>query len=1244
LRPGIRPRKRQTAYPGVPRSVRSRAFAAPLALLVAIGTGLVGLTTVVTTRPAAADQTTCPTSIALGNGDFEAPAVGAGAGLDRLDTNPAVIWKTTEADHDIEYWGNGGSSTGANGGLAITAQSGTQWVELNANQPSTLYQDLTTIPGQVMRWSLWHRARYTGIANGQDVMAVLIGTPAALVQQGANISDGPTAWINTTGSYVVPAGQTTTRFAFRAISTASGNASIGNFLDNITFGNAPCLSTTKTVNDLTPGAGGLIRPGDTLRYTVTANNSGGDVASNATVTDPVPANTTYVPGSLVVSGTSVSDATDGDTGEISGGTLTGRIGAGATSTTGGTVAAGSSTTMTYKVTVDPGDPPGTAISNTSSTTYQWSPSPTVFTATSNTTSDTVSTTGISVVKSISGTSDVNGDGKLSVGDQVSYSFLVTNTASAALTSVGVNDSKATVSCPSTTLAGGGSETCTATYTVTQADVDGGSVLNSATATGTPPSGAAPITSSRSATSQPLDQGASLTMVKSGSSADTNADGSLDVGDNVTYHYLVTNTGSVTESSLTIADPHPGLSAINCPSTSLGSGATTTCTATYPIAQADLDAGVVANTATASGRTPGGALVTSAPSTVDVTLPGVPAVTLAKSATVTDVNNDVQIDLGDTIAWSFLVKNTGNVTLSLSVADPTAGHVTCPVSSLSPGDTTTCSADLPHTITQADVDAGVVSNTATVSGTDPGGDSATSAPSSTDTPVVQTVALALLKHAAVSDTNGDGSTDKGDTITWTFTLTNTGTTTIHALSVADTKAGAVTCPSTVTPGASVTCTASPYPITQADVDAGVVNSTATGSGLGPAGNAVISLPSTTSTTVAQTSTISLLKSAAVTDVDGDGVTDLGDTIAWSFNVTNSGTTTVNTVTVNDPTAGNVTCPSGALAPGASLTCTADLTYTITQADVDAGHVTNTATAQALDPGGTLVLAPSSSVTTAISDTANVTLVKHAAIADTNGDGRAGVGDTITWTFTLTNSGNRTLTGLNVIDPIAGSVSCPATTLAPGAGATCTGDTPHVVTQADVDAGVVSNTASAQGNDPLGNPVTSNPSSTDTPLDQIAAVRVVKKGVPTDTNGDGVTDAGDTIAWTFTVTNTGLVTLHDVGITDTKAGPVTCQHTTLAPGASTSCAADQPYTITKADVDVGSVHNVATADARCGCAATVMAAQAAAVVPTTHSAAHSPSGIAGLPFTGANQLPWTFMGGLVALVAGGWLLMFGRRRRT
>ena len=54
---------------------------------------------------------------------------------------------------------------------------------------------------------------------------------------------------------------------------------------------------------------------------------------------------------------------------------------------------------------------------------------------------------------------------------------------------------------------------------------------------------------------------------------------------------------------------------------------------------------------------------------------------------------------------------------------------------------------------------------------------TSNSSSTDTAVVQALALQLTKSAVATDVNGDGKTDLGDTVTWSFLVKNTGTTTL-----------------------------------------------------------------------------------------------------------------------------------------------------------------------------------------------------------------------------------------------------------------------------------------------------------------------------------------------------------------------------------------------------------------------------------------------------------------------------------
>src|SRR5690606_27859816 len=88
-----------------------------------------------------------------------------------------------------------------------------------------------------------------------------------------------------------------------------------------------------------------------------------------------------------------------------------------------------------------------------------------------------------------------------------------------------------------------------------------------------------------------------------------------------------------------------------------------------------------------------------------------------------------------------------------------------------------------------------------------------------------------------------------------------------------------------------------------------------------------------------------------------ITKAGETISYSFAVTNTGNIALHDITINEGdfsgtgTMGDITCPEPAagVAPGDSITCTAD--YVATQADVDAGTITTTATAAGTTPGGT-----------------------------------------------------------------------------------------------------------------------------------------------------------------------------------------------------------------------------------------------------------------------------------------------------
>ena len=284
-----------------------------------------------------------------------------------------------------------------------------------------------------------------------------------------------------------------------------------------------------------------------------------------------------------------------------------------------------------------------------------------------------------------------------------------------------------VTCPTATLAPGAATTCTATYAVNQADVDAGTITNSAIASGTPPHGA-PVSDTATATVT-APAAPALTVVKTASPSDK---ASFVVGRRITYSFAVTNTGNVTLHALHVDEGsftgHGTMSPITCPVTTLAPAATTTCTATYTVTQADVDAGSVKNTATATGTPPVGPPTVSPPSTVTVPGNPQPAMTLVKKASPAVVTA-----VGQTVHYTFLVTNTGNLTLHAVRIDEGrfTGHgamsaISCPVTTLAPTATTTCTAT--YRVTRADLADGPLRNTATATATTPSGGPAGSAPS------------------------------------------------------------------------------------------------------------------------------------------------------------------------------------------------------------------------------------------------------------------------------------------------------------------------------------------------------------------------------------------------------------------------------------------------------------------------------------------------------------------------------------
>ncbi|NCA71969.1 MAG: DUF11 domain-containing protein, partial [Sphingobacteriia bacterium] len=294
-----------------------------------------------------------------------------------------------------------------------------------------------------------------------------------------------------------------------------------------------------------------------------------------------------------------------------------------------------------------------------------------------------------------------------VGDTISYTFEVTNTGNAPLSGVVVYDDTFGVEVgTAATLAVGETESFTYVHPVTAADLDAGSLVNTATARGT--YGETEYDATDTATVAGEQAGAltlekTATLVNGEAAEPGEALVFAAVGDEISYQYTLTNTGNVTLTALAVADDR---TTVSCPAEPLAAGAEITCTATDVVTQEDLDAGAVTNVATASGVDPNAGAVTSEPATVTVEAAQGPELTLEK--VLSDAPEPIALD--SVLTYTVTATNTGNVTLTnVVVSDSliTPASETC--ASVAVGET--CVLTGTYRVTQTDVDAGQVVNTA-----------------------------------------------------------------------------------------------------------------------------------------------------------------------------------------------------------------------------------------------------------------------------------------------------------------------------------------------------------------------------------------------------------------------------------------------------------------------------------------------------------------------------------------------------
>ena len=242
------------------------------------------------------------------NGSFETPVV---TGLHKNTNNWQFsnenykalggAWQTT-GTHNASAWSDSegadieivtADKTNSNKNLSgyswygtEAAADGNQFAELNCEADGALYQDVLTTPGETLNYQVAHRARgsYRNATAENDTMYVVIMPTQMAIEKGittqnkvqdvinnrandtyagatvVEYTDDDQSWTTHTGVYnVMNSGQYSTRFFFVSGATASGNKTVGNFIDNVKF----------TRDKLTPAAG-------TANITVTKTITGLD--------------------------------------------------------------------------------------------------------------------------------------------------------------------------------------------------------------------------------------------------------------------------------------------------------------------------------------------------------------------------------------------------------------------------------------------------------------------------------------------------------------------------------------------------------------------------------------------------------------------------------------------------------------------------------------------------------------------------------------------------------------------------------------------------------------------------------------------------------------------------------------------------------------------------------------------------------------------------------------------------------
>ncbi|WP_202128471.1 DUF7507 domain-containing protein [Paenibacillus dendrobii] len=780
--------------------------------------------------------------------------------------------------------------------------------------------------------------------------------------------------------------------------------------------------------------------GDTIQYTFLVKNTG-NLAAQVTLTDNIPAGTSFVANSVTVQGTTITGASP------------------ITGISVGTVAVGATITVTFQVVLNTLPTPATLI-NTANSTYSYQlPSGRSLTGTSSSNTITIqaSAPNVTVVKSANSSA-------AAVNDVVTYTLAIRNNGIGAVNNVVVSDNipaGTTFVAGSVTLGGvvlananplngvqignlAASANVSVTFQVLVSSLPNPAQLinqasvafNSGTFMGTSISNTVTI---------PVYQ-AIISIIKSAST--TNAT----VGDTLTYSFLISNTGNI-PANVTLTDnipagssfidnsvlvnnvPSPGLNPITGIPVTVANGTTASVSFVVNVTSLPASRQLVDQAAAVSTFTlPGGRQVSVNSVSNTITIPvAIPNVSVVKTVSAIDAV------IGDTLTFTSVVTNNGasnvnNVSLTDAlpsnvsfitgsvivngVSRPAAVPSGISIGTLAPGAAATITFEVRITMAIPSQ----INNQSTVSFTS-GTFSGSASSNTTTTPVTQPQ-ISLSKSASTTNAS------VGDPVNYTVTISNTGNLAANVIFTDNIPSG-----TTFTPN-SVVINGFPFP----------GESPATGISLGslaPGATTVISF-SVVITTLPNPQTLSNQATANYTFTPPDGRTltgsavsntvtiqvsapnvtvvkatpstaaTVGDTIVYAVTMTNAGIEAVSNVQMSDPIPAGATFVSGSVTINGTPVPTANPATGITIGSIAAGAsvnvvfsilVTSVPTPATLDNTATVTF--TSGVFSGLTNSNTVSTPVYQpviAITKSANTSNATVGDTVSYTFSIINSGN------------------------------------------------------------------------------------------------------------------------------------------------------------------------------------------------------------------------------------------------